>query len=129
MSQALYADNDLDYRTLLEDIDEGTGATVPVTEGAVRAFIGSSTTASAAANPALVADVTHIGVEDPGADDFPLGTWLIHIDRDVLTLALLDSLFFTPASPPKPYLILDDPAGARVVLALSYKRIRKALVA
>lgn len=136
MAESLYADNDFDYTVPIYDIDETTGHRVPVTTGAVAGWLAAALTeadaAADAAATAITATVTHVGV-DPIVDadvDKPLGTWLVHIDRGDATRAILDPLYFDPPKPtPKPYLVIDDPAGTRVVLPLKYLRFRAAQVA
>lgn len=135
MAETFYADNDFDYTVPLEDVNQTTAHHEPVTAGAVAAWIvvaGNKEAAEALdtpADPGLVATCTHVGV-DPVVDaqDQPLGTWLIHLDRTVLTRAIVDPLFPTGSTTAKPYLIVDDPAGARVVVELKYVPVRLATV-
>lgn len=138
MAKPLYAKNDLDYTVLLEDINEATGAREPVTEGDVAGYLVAAATEEEAADitepadPALVATCTHIGTVAAGADDpdngvYRYGTWLIHLDRDDVTWDVCDPLFVDTGD--LPFLVVDDPAGARVILPLTYKRLRKAIVA
>lgn len=135
MTEILYALNDFDYSVLLEDINQLTSHREPVTTGLVKAWLVAAASEDAAALVELVdavvpATCAHVGVDpiiDP--EDKPLGTWLIHIDRDTLDRTTLDAAYPSSSTTIKPYLVLDDPAGARVILPLAYKRSRKAVVA
>lgn len=136
MAETFYAENDFDYTIFLEDVNQTTAHHQPVTTGAVAAWFVAAANVDAAAaidtpaDPSLVATCGHVGVTpivDP--EDQPLGTWLLHVDRDVLARALLDPLYPVGSTTAKPFLVIDDPAGVRVVLELKYGRSRKAEVA
>ena len=136
MAEVFYADNDIDYTVPLEDVNGTTAHHDPVTAGSVEAWIVAAASKEAAEavdttqpGAGIQGTCAHVGV-DPvvDAEDKPLGTWLIHFDRSQLTRAVLDPLFPSGSTTAKPFLILDDPAGARVVLDLKYVQVRKATV-
>lgn len=138
MAETFYADNDIDYTVPLEDVNGTTAHHDPVIAGSVAAWLVVAATKEDAeamdlpSDPGLVATATcaHVGV-DPvvDAEDKPLGTWLVHVDRSALTRAVLDAAFPAGSTTAKPFLVLDDPAGARVVMELKYVPVRKAVIA
>src|SRR5690349_12280123 len=124
MSRALNPLNKLFRTVLIEDVSGTTGATIPVVSGTLTAFLATSNSPTAtAADGTLSVSGTHVGVSVPDATHpFPLGTWLIEIGGNALSVALLDSLFTTAT----PYLIVVYNDLDRVYEKLKYKRTRKA---
>ena len=125
MSRPLYPLNTLSRTILLEDVDDSTGATIPVVSGTLTGILATSNSPTATvADGTLTATGTHVGVSVPDATHpYPQGTWLIEIDANVLTVTLLDSLF-SAAVPP--YFIISYSNLCRVYEKLTYKRSRKA---
>ena len=111
--------NDFLATFFIEEPDPTTFAKVPVTSGAISAFIATTNGPLAtAAHANLVAVVTHVGVIAPVPDgDYPLGTWSIAIDGAGLTQAILDPLFATAT----PYLIVDRVGDVRRYQKVVYK--------
>lgn len=124
MSRPLNPLNKFFRTVVIEDVDDTTGATIPVVSGTLTAFLATSNEPDAtAADATLSVTGTHVGVDVP--DDthpFPLGTWLVEIGGNTLTVSLLDSLF-TNATP---YLIVIYSDLDRVYEKLTYQRTRKA---
>lgn len=111
----LYPMNDFGLIVGLKDIDTVTGKAIPLTEGAVRAFIATSTAPDAdPAEPTLDIDAVHVGN----------GKWLVLFDASLLNPTLLASLFAAAT----PYLIIEQTNGIRAYAELAYQASRPALV-
>lgn len=112
------------FMVTLEDVSTTPGDTmgeaVPLTSGAASAFLAVPNvagTAPVAADPSLVASqVTHTANPD--------GDWLVVFDADVLTDALLETLFAD--AEPRAIVVVDG--NVRAVVPLDYEPERVARV-
>jgi hypothetical protein len=122
-SHTLYPLNTLWRLVTIETVNASDGSTEGATTGTVTAFLAVSNEPDVTtADATLSVAATHVGVADPAAGQWPLGTWLITIPASVLTVALLDQLFTTVT----PYLIVERTGSDRVYEKLHYHRSRKA---
>ncbi len=127
MSRPLYPLNEFERIILIEDVDPGTAATIPVVSGTTTGFLANSDDPTAiGVDVTLSVSGTHVGVSVPDATHpYPLGSWLLKIGGNALTVTLLDH-YFTSSTP---YFIVTYSNICRVTEKLTYKRSRKAVTA
>lgn len=103
----LYPKNDLAFVATIK-VATDAGVLAPLNTGTGTAFLATSSSSTAtAADPSLVGEVVYTNKP---------GKWLVRFDADLLTPALLASLFANAT----PYCIVEFEGDVRAVIELAY---------